>query len=135
MPKQLNSKTTVFLTGVLLVGALAALPAKAGSDTPPRVDSSVPNLQPPYPDAAQVSGEQGTVIVDVLVRSSGRPTRAKVSQSSGFDDLDTAAVQGVLNWHFIPATRDGDTVSDWTTVKVVYHLPTLVPASMEPRKS
>jgi protein TonB len=108
--------------------AFSMSPAAAQMNSPARVDTALPHPQPPYPDSAQQSGEQGTVLVDVLVRTSGRPVKARISQSSGFQDLDNAAVQGVLNWHFLPATQGGDTVSDWTTVKIVYQLPTMVPA-------
>lgn len=97
------------------------------NETSAHVDLSAPHDQPPYPDGAQTSGEQGVVFVDVLVRPTGRPAKIRVSQSSGFTDLDNAAVQGVLNWRFVPALQDGDPVSEWTTVKIVYQLPTLVP--------
>jgi protein TonB len=97
--------------------------AAPAPDTLPRVDTSLPHPQPPYPDSAQVSGEEGTVQLEVYVRPNGRATKVSVSKSSGFQDLDTAAVQGVLNWRYIPAIKDGDTVSDWTTVKVEFALP------------
>jgi protein TonB len=111
-----------------LAGSASLSPAMASGDAPARVDASYTNRQPPYPESAQVNGEQGTILVNVLVRPSGRPIKAWVASSSGFPDLDTAAVQGVLNWHFVPATRNGDTVSDWTTVKIVYQLPQAMPA-------
>jgi protein TonB len=97
--------------------------AAVASDASPRVDLSLPHPQPTYPDSAQASGEEGAVLVDVFVRPNGRAAKVRVSRTSGFEDLDTAAVQGVLNWRYIPAIRDGDTVSDWTTVKVVFQLP------------
>jgi protein TonB len=104
--------------------AVALVPAIAiAAQSAARVDESRPHPQPPYPDSAQVSGERGVVLVNVLVKPSGRPSRATVVQSSGFGDLDTAAVQGVLNWRFVPAMRDGDAVSDWTSVKIVFELP------------
>ena len=53
------------------------------------------------------------------------PRKVNISKSSGFEDLDKAAIQGVLNWRYIPAIKDGDTVSDWTTVKVEFALPRL----------
>jgi protein TonB len=68
-------------------------------------------------------GEQGMVLVDLYVRPNGRIEKYKVAQSSGFGDLDDAAVEGLLNWHFVPAVRDGDPVSDWTTVRIVFQLP------------
>jgi protein TonB len=71
-------------------------------------------------------------MVDVYVKPSGRPTKAKISQSSGFADLDEAAIESVLNWRFVPAMRGDDTVSDWTTVKIVYQLPVLAPPPAVP---
>ena len=108
-----------------LASCAAAFGASAAtsSDTLPRVDTSLPHPQPPYPDSAQVNGEEGTVQLHVYVRPNGRATKVDIAKSSGFEDLDTAAIQGVLNWHYIPALKDGDTVSDWTTVQVEFALP------------
>jgi protein TonB len=108
---------------IALATLLGADSTALAADTPAHVDSSYPNYQPPYPDGAQERGEQGVVMVDVYVRPNGRPKGARIAQSSGFYDLDTAAMQGVLNWRFVPATRDGEPVSDWTAVKIVYQLP------------
>jgi protein TonB len=111
------------VVGTVCCAALLGSVAAQAADTPAHVDSTQPNAQPIYPDSSRAAGEQGTVLIDVLVRSSGRASQFRVAQSSGFGDLDAAAVQTVLNWRYVPATRDGDTVSDWTTVKVVYQLP------------
>jgi protein TonB len=111
------------LVGIVCCAALLGFGAARAADTPAHVDSTQPNAQPIYPDSSRAAGEQGTVLIDVLVRSSGRASQFRVAQSSGYGDLDAAALQTVLNWRYVPATRDGDTVSDWTTVKVVYQLP------------
>lgn len=116
-------------TVALLISAGCGMASAESYYNPPRVDPGFPNHQPPYPETAQLNGEQGVVILDVYVRSNGRPGKIKINQSSGFYDLDTAALEGVLNWRFLPATRGGDTVSDWTPVKIVYQLPNLVPAA------
>ena len=110
------------LCAIVSLGLLVSTEAIA-EDSPPRVDLSQPHPQPAYPDSARAGGEQGTVLVDVYVRSTGKVEKYRVSQSSGFGDLDEAAVEDVLNWHYIPAVHDGDPVSDWTTVKVVFQLP------------
>lgn len=101
------------------------------SETPARADPSWPNPQPAYPASAQAAGEQGTVLVDVYVHPNGHVYKYRVSKSSGFGDLDVAAAETVLNWHFVPANKDGDSVSDWTTVKIVFQLPN-APASVSP---
>jgi len=108
---------------ILLVIAGTAVAA----DAPPRVDTSQPTTVI-YPKSAQVSGEEGAVLVRVFVSTSGRAQRASVAQSSGFTDLDNAAVETAMNWRYIPAIHDGDTASDWATVQVVYKLPTGEPA-------
>ena len=123
---------TMFSVTLLAIG-FAAQSAGAELNSPPRVDSSYPNRQPTYPDSAQANGEMGTVLVDVLVRPGGKPARVKISRSSGYEDLDIAAIEGVLNWRYIPALRDGEQVSDWMTVKIVYQPPTMVPAPVPPK--
>lgn len=111
--------------------ALADPPAPGNADARP--DPGANNPQPPYPDAAQVNGEQGTVVLNVRVSYTGRVRAVEVVGSSGFPDLDNAAAEGVMAWHFIPALRDGDTATTWTTVKIRYQLPT--PALAAPTKS
>jgi TonB family protein len=76
--------------------------------------------------AAQRSGRQGIVRMQVQISFLGHPLRVRVIKSSGYDDLDTAAAAGVLQWHYIPATRGG---SRWADVQVEYRLPTMVPAA------
>jgi protein TonB len=119
---------------IAICGAVAALgPAgtAAAASTPPRVDMTQPRPQD-YPDSAQLNGEEGTIFLDVYVRSNGRPAKVRVERSSGFRDLDDAAVESVLNWRFVPATSDGDLVSDWTKVKIVYQLLRLPTQAAQP---
>ena len=104
------------ITTVLL--SASAMAADAG----PKVDTSKPTPVI-YPQAAQQAGEQGTVIVNVYVNDSGKAKKIAVAKSSGYTDLDTAAVETALNWHYVPAVRGGSIVSDWAAVQVVYKLP------------
>jgi len=107
---------TAVTVGLLVAGAAGA------ADTPARVDMTKPHLQD-YPDSAQVNGEEGAVLVSVYVRPSGRAGKIRIDRSSGFNDLDTAALESVANWRFVPATHGGDRISDWMAVNVVYRLP------------
>lgn len=115
---------TILAGAVMTVGLLAAGAACAGSamSSPARVDVTQPHTQL-YPESAQASGEEGTVLVNVYVAPNGKVAKYNVAQSSGFGDLDNAALESVLNWRFVPAMRDGDTVADWLIVKLVYQLP------------
>jgi TonB family protein len=122
------ARVTSLLMGFLLA---AVVSASAMAETL-RVDTSKPHNQPPYPDAAQVNGEQGAVELAVLVRPSGKIGNVRVAKSSGFPDLDNAAVEGVLGWRYIPPL-DGD--STWTTVRIVYQLPKPPAAAPAPAKT
>jgi protein TonB len=111
------------LCALALSAVVAPVRAEDGRENPAHVDMSRPHPQPPYPDTALANGEQGNVLVGVYVGSGGRIEKYRVAQSSGFGDLDDAAVESVLNWQFVPATRDGNPVSDWTAVRIVFQLP------------
>jgi TonB family protein len=115
--------------GALALALTLGGTAVCRADSPARVDHSVSNAAPVYPDAAQSAGEQGDVLVDVKVSAGGYPQRIRIKQSSGFRDLDTAAMDTAANWHYIPAVVDGDLAPTWTTVKIHYQLPQPVPAS------
>lgn len=118
------------LTGLMMATTTivqAQTDSAAQADRAPLVDATYPHPQPPYPDSAQVSGEQGNVVLDVRVLANGHVRNVTVDQSSGFADLDNAAVEGVMRWHFLPALRDGDTTTEWTKVTIVYQLPMPAP--------
>lgn len=120
------SRMIVYTSAIctLVFSGLVLWPLAARAETsPPHVDLSQPHPQPPYPDSALTGREQGTVLVDLYIHPNGRVAKYKVAQSSGFGDLDDAAVEGLLNWHFVPAVEDGDPVSDWTAVKIEFQLP------------
>ncbi len=104
---------------LLLLGAAGT----ANADSPPKVDHSKPTPQPDYPATAQTGGEQGDVVLGVLVNTHGRPLKIRVNQSSGFVDLDDAAAAAVAGWHYLPAIKDGDTATDWAQVKIHFELP------------
>jgi periplasmic protein TonB len=88
----------------------------------PKVDTSEPTPVV-YPKEAQRAGEEGTVLLNVYVTWSGKPQKIDVAASSGYRDLDNAAVETAANWRYVPALHDGDTASDWASVQVVYRLP------------
>ena len=66
---------------------------------------------PPYPDRALRRGLEGTVLLEVLVDTDGRPLQVTVSRSSGHRELDRTALRHVLeHWRFQPALQDGHPV-------------------------
>jgi protein TonB len=85
------------------------------------VDRSHPLTQPPYPMSSRRLGEAGTLALDILVGADGHVRDARVSQSSGYDRLDQAAVsEAKQHWHLRPATRNGVPFEQWLTLKVVF---------------
>jgi TonB family protein len=58
---------------------------------------------PPYPAAAAQNYEEGTVLVLVFLRPSGVPARVDLLKSSGFTDLDDAAISWIKDhWVWLP---------------------------------
>jgi TonB family protein len=123
--------TRAALTGACLASFACLLMPSAQAQgmgySKPHVDLAANNMQPAYPPSAQINGENGSVIVSVLVSTSGKVQQTKLYQSSGFDDLDNAAIAGVMSWKFVPAMRDGSPESDWAKVKIDFQIPGGVP--------
>ncbi|HEY0339617.1 MAG TPA: energy transducer TonB, partial [Steroidobacteraceae bacterium] len=91
--------------------------------SPAGVDLRHPLTQPPYPMSSIRVGEEGAIVVDILVGVDGRVRDAKVSRSSGFERLDQAALsEAKQRWHLKPATRNGVPFEQWLTLKVVFRL-------------
>jgi len=78
--------------------------------------------EPPYPAAARRLGEQGVVVVRVLVGIDGAVERVEVATSSGSPRLDNAALASVRRWWFAPATSGSGPVESWTSLRIVFRL-------------
>lgn len=65
------------------------------------------NPKPVYPPLSKRMNEQGTVVHSVLIAADGRPMSAKLVKSSGFDRLDKAAYDAVMQWRYVPGKRLG----------------------------
>nr|WP_144299101.1 energy transducer TonB [Variovorax paradoxus] len=80
---------------------------------PPAVQlpsSNADYLQNPkavYPAMSKRLGEQGKVIVKVLVGVDGLPKSAEVKKSSGFERLDEAAIEYIMKCRFVPGKVNG----------------------------
>jgi protein TonB len=87
------------------------------------VDPRHPLTQPEYPMAARHFGEEGRVMVAILVGADGRVLDAKAAQSSGSERLDQAAIKEArLHWRLRPALRNGVPFEQWLTVPVVFRI-------------
>lgn len=67
-------------------------------------------------------GEQGLVVVRVLIGADGIPMKNEVRQSSGFERLDLAALATTLKWRYVPGTRGGRPEAMWFNVPIHFVL-------------
>lgn len=65
---------------------------------------------PAYPAESVAKREEGDVLVELCVASTGRVETAKLVKSSGHDRLDEATMQGLQLAQFQPATLNGEPV-------------------------
>jgi periplasmic protein TonB len=80
------------------------------------------NPAPRYPLIARRNGEQGTVTLKVLVTREGVPASVNVEKTSGSRHLDSAALETVKTWRFVPARQGGQAVEAWVLVPIVFKL-------------
>jgi protein TonB len=76
----------------------------------PHVVTDVAYLQPPapkYPPESKRSGEEGLVVLRVLINELGRAARIEVERSSGYARLDAAARAAVERALFKPYLENG----------------------------
>lgn len=120
----------------VLVLCLHALVApSAAQDEPvqlPPVEVRAPHpLMPPryrdtplpsYPAAAREQRLEGTVLLEVQVREDGRAGEVQVKRTSGFPLLDTAALEAVRRWTFVPGRRGPRAVESRVEVPVRFSL-------------
>jgi protein TonB len=86
-------------------------------DSPPRV---IKQARPQYPQDAFVKKIEGTVLIEALVDSGGRVSRARVIQSVPL--LDAAALQAVYQWVFQPAMKHGRPVATIIHMPVAFRI-------------
>jgi protein TonB len=80
------------------------------------------NPAPPYPPLSKRLGEQGKVLVRVLIGVDGTAQKADIKQSSGFERLDQSALSTVLHWRYVPGKRAGVPEAMWFNVPINFVL-------------
>ena len=84
--------------------------------------ASLRNPAPSYPPLSRRFGEQGEVMLRVLVSPAGEALQVELLASSGHRRLDEAARKMVAKWRFIPAQRGQEKVQAWVRVPVLFQL-------------
>jgi protein TonB len=89
----------------------------------PRFDADyLNNPKPGYPIMSKRLGEEGQVLLRVLVSSQGSAEQVQLLRSSGFPRLDEAAQEAVAKWRFVPAKVGSVATTAWVQVPVSFQL-------------
>lgn len=100
-----------------------AAPAPAVTITAPVFNADyLENPAPAYPAISRRIGEQGRVVLRVLVSTAGSTQEVQVRTSSGHARLDEAARETVRRWTFVPAKRGEQPVAAWVLIPISFSL-------------
>ena len=100
-------------------GSGGTVPASARV-LPPRI---LRQTEPAYPETLRQQRIEGRVAVRMLVLEDGSVGDANVVSSSGYGEMDEAALDAVRQWQFVPARQEGGgAVRCRTTLSVSFRL-------------
>jgi protein TonB len=102
-----------------------AAPTPVPDSKPKTVTTGVEYIQAPkpiYPLMSKRMGEQGRVMLRILVNIKGMPDQVQVQTSSGSARLDEAGRQAALRAQFKPFMEDGHPVAVYVIVPLNFQL-------------
>lgn len=108
-----------------MIAPVAAAPAPMAApkvELPSSDADYLQNPKPAYPAMSKRLGEQGKVLVRVLIGVDGLAQKAEIRQSSGFDRLDQAALATTQRWRYVPGKRGGVAEAMWFNVPINFVL-------------
>ncbi len=80
------------------------------------------NPAPAYPESCRKANISGTTVVGLTIGTDGSVVSAWVASSSGNGTLDSAAVNAVYGWQFVPAKQNGVAITCNSQVPVTFNL-------------
>ena len=104
------------------VATTPAPPAPARVELPSSDADYLQNPKPAYPANSRRLGEQGKVIVRVLIGADGVAQKSEIRKSSGFERLDQAALATVQRWRYVPGKRGGIPEAMWFSIPINFVL-------------
>lgn len=97
-------------------------PAPAKLELPSSDADYLRNPAPVYPPISKRLGEQGKVLVRVLIGPDGTPQKAELKRSSGFERLDRSALEYVMKCRYVPGKVAGVPQAMWHEAPVNFVL-------------
>ena len=92
--------------------SLSAMAAEKQATLDPKTPCSIE-----YPKASLMNEEKGTVVMSLKLAPDGKVLESKLTKSSGFKNLDKAALSSITKCHFVPP--GGET---WASMEYVWKL-------------
>lgn len=80
------------------------------------------NPAPAYPAISKRLGEQGMVVLKVLIQSNGHATEVEIKKSSGYERLDNAAIEAAKKWLYQAGTINGQASTMWFNIPIRFIL-------------
>jgi len=109
-----------FSTSVFAAVILSAATSAFAGEVPASLDAR--NCKAEYPKASLINEEQGDVTMSFLVAPDGNVVDSKLEKSSGYKNLDKAAMKALTACKFKPGTKDGAVAQTWTKVDYSWKL-------------
>ena len=109
------SRVSSVIAGLLLASGSAAAAEVSASFDPSKCKAE-------YPKASLINEEQGTVSMSFLVNADGSVADSKLEKTSGFKNLDKAALKSIAACKFKPGTKDGAPAQTWAKVDYAWKL-------------
>ncbi len=94
-------------------------PRQAKINAPPSPKKAI---KPDYPRGARQRGEEGDVVIELHLSARGRVERVSIVTSSGFPELDDAALRAIKSARFTPAKRGDASVPSTARMTLTFRL-------------
>ena len=101
---------------------VASIAGVSANSSPKYGIEGFPNPAPRYPYLSRANGEEGKVILQIVVDKYGLASEITIVQSSGYRRLDKAATKAVKKWKFQPALKGGFKVQGVVQVPISFVL-------------
>lgn len=78
--------------------------------------------KPEYPRNSLRNGDTGVVTLELLIGVDGKVSESRIEQTSGYKELDRAALAGLSLCRFKPATLNGKAQKSWAKLQYAWNL-------------